>query len=77
MPGNEFFDGLFLMVVGMGTVFLFLILLILATEMIRIVAGSPAAPPAAPPGAQGGGDDPVTIAVITSAINRFRKEQGN
>jgi Na+-transporting methylmalonyl-CoA/oxaloacetate decarboxylase gamma subunit len=47
---TDVFDGLFLMCVGMGTVFVFLGLMIGTTEVIRLVFGSPAAPkPPTPP----------------------------
>lgn len=77
MPKDEIFDGLFLMGVGMGTVFLFLCLLILATEVIRILAASSGDSAPKPAGAPPKGlDDAMRVAVITAAINRFRKEHG-
>ncbi len=76
MLKDEIFDGLFLMGVGMGTVFLFLCLLILATEAIRRLAASGDSAPKLAGAQRGGPDDAMRAAVITAAINRFRKEHG-
>lgn len=66
---DDLLSGVFLMVVGMGTVYLFLGLLIAVTEIIRVTVGTPA-PPSAPPAS--GGDDAVEAAVIAAAVTHHR-----
>jgi Na+-transporting methylmalonyl-CoA/oxaloacetate decarboxylase gamma subunit len=66
---NDLGSGAFLMCVGMGTVFLFLVLLIGITEAIRMAVGTPAAP-SAPPAAAA--DDALEAAVIAAAVTHDR-----
>jgi sodium pump decarboxylase gamma subunit len=73
---GDLFSGVFLMMVGMGTVFLFLVLLILVTEGIRIVWGEkplPVTPAAAsrPPGE----DEALRAAVVTAALLHHRRRR--
>jgi len=76
---RDVFDGLFLMCVGMGTVFVFLALMIVTTEGIRVLFGGPAAhvppaPPASPPGPRAGGrDEAAEAAAVTAAIRHHRR----
>jgi oxaloacetate decarboxylase gamma subunit len=77
---KDLLDGLFLMCVGMGTVFVFLCLMILATEIIRVVFGGPAAAPApAGPGPAAGGepaaDEALRTAVVTAAVTHHRRRR--
>jgi Na+-transporting methylmalonyl-CoA/oxaloacetate decarboxylase gamma subunit len=65
---NDLGSGVFLMCVGMGTVFLFLVLLIVATEAIRVAVGTPAAPAPPPPA----DDDALEAAVIAAAVTHDR-----
>jgi sodium pump decarboxylase gamma subunit len=66
---HNLFSGAFLMVVGMGTVYLFLGLLIGVTEVIRILWGEKPAPPAdAPPSHPAGEDEALRAAVVTAAV---------
>lgn len=73
---GDLFSGLFLMFVGMGTVYLFLVLLILVTEVIRRVWGEkpvPAAPAAAP--SSPGEDEALRAAVVTAALLHHRRRR--
>jgi Na+-transporting methylmalonyl-CoA/oxaloacetate decarboxylase gamma subunit len=73
---TDVFDGLFLMCVGMGTVFVFLGLMIGSTEVIRLMFGSPAAPksPSPPSGPRSGGrDEALETAVVTAALLHHRR----
>jgi sodium pump decarboxylase gamma subunit len=75
---RDVFDGLFLMCVGMGTVFLFLGLMIGTTELIRRVFGGPPAPasaPSPPPSAPRGGDEALEAAAVTAAIRHHRRKR--
>lgn len=76
MPANLFQQGLELMLFGMGTVFIFLALLVLATGLMsRLVARwvPPEAPaPAAQPTADSVAKDKRLQAVIAAAIHRHR-----
>ncbi len=78
---NELYSGLFLMVIGMGTVFVFLVLLVLVTNTIyKLIGDEPTAPATAAPAAataQSQTDDPTLIAVITAAITHHRNHKGN
>ncbi len=71
---NEFQDGLFLMGVGMGTVFLFLCLLIATTWGLRLAFGEDA-PEAAGASSASGLDEATRTAVITSAITHHKKKK--
>lgn len=67
-------DGTRLAAVGMGTVFLFLTLLVWATAtMSRLVVQWLPPPPAAPPAA--GADQRHLVAVIAAAIHAHRSRQ--
>jgi len=73
-------SGLFLMCVGMGTVFLFLLLLIAATEGIRVMFGGAPAAPTPPAGKPGGapkspGDAASAAAIIGAVTHHKRKRQ--
>lgn len=74
---RDVLDGLFLMGVGMGTVFLFLGLMIASTEVIRVLFGGPPAarvPPAPPAGPRAGGrDEALETAVVTAALLHHRR----
>ncbi|MFQ5509309.1 MAG: OadG family protein [Leptospirillia bacterium] len=69
---NDFSDGIFLMGVGMGTVFLFLCLLIVSTELARMAIARDEPAPEPPSGAM---SDAELTAVITTAINHHRKQR--
>jgi len=73
---DDVFSGVFLMVVGMGTVFLFLALMILATEVIRRIWGEKPAPPAVtgPPPVPGE-DEAMRAAVTTAALLHHRRRR--
>jgi sodium pump decarboxylase gamma subunit len=64
---SNLFSGLFLMLVGMGTVYLFLTLLILVAEGIRIVWGEKPAPPAPPAAPRLSGEDEALRAAVVAA----------
>ncbi len=69
-------QGVNLMFLGMGIVFTFLAILVVAlTGMSRLAASlsGPEAPPAAA-SAGAGTDDAELVAVISAAINRFRSK---
>ncbi len=76
---NELYSGLFLMGIGMGTVFVFLVLLVLVTNTIYKLIGEAPAATSAPAAAtaQSQTDDPTLIAVITAAITQHRNRTGN
>ena len=84
-------DGMLLLVIGMGTVFLFLgIMVVWITFSSKILAGfshllpeleketrrAPAAKAAAPTAAAEE-DQAVLLAVITAAVHRYRAERGS
>ena len=79
MPVTELMmDGVHLMLLGMGTVFTFLVILVAAiVAMSRLASklstetrsGMPASVPPQPVGTE---DDGELIAVISAAISRFR-----
>jgi len=76
---NELSDGLFLMGMGLGTVFLFLALLIGATHGIFLLFGDKSEPAPAPsgPGTPGAGMPPsLRAAIITAAITQYKKSRG-
>lgn len=74
-------QGLELLVYGMGTVIVFLGLLVLATRVMSAVALRWFATPAsetqdsAPP-ATAGAPSPQLLAAIAAAVHRYRQEQG-
>jgi len=71
---SDLFNGVFLMVVGMGTVYLFLALLILITEGIRRIWGEKPVPPAAPtPPRAPSEDEALRAAVVTAALIHHRR----
>ena len=72
MDNGLFLEGIRLMLVGMGTVIVFLSLLVVATNvMSRLVARYLPEPKAAV--AEPGPDE---VAAIAAAIARYRREQG-
>ena len=72
-------DGLTLMGVGMGFVFVFLTVLVLLTTLMSLVVGrlapKPAAPTAAdrPAASPARSDDAELMAVIGTAVHRYRR----
>jgi Na+-transporting methylmalonyl-CoA/oxaloacetate decarboxylase gamma subunit len=75
---RDILDGLFLMGVGMGTVFLFLGLMIATTGVIRRLCAGPApasGPPDAPGGPGGPGEDAEALraAVIAATLTHHRR----
>ncbi len=71
-------QGVNLMFLGMGIVFTFLAILVVAlTGMSRLAASlsGPEAPPTATAAAGAATDDSELIAVISAAINRYRSKQ--
>lgn len=74
---RDVFDGLFLMGVGMGTVFVFLGLMIASTEAIRVLFGTSAAqPPSPPPGPRSGDrDEALETAAVTAALLHHRRRR--
>ncbi|MBI5137042.1 MAG: OadG family protein [Nitrospirae bacterium] len=75
---QNLYSSLFLVIVGMGTVFLFLALLIIATEAVRrmIDTPAPAAPVAPAKAASPAAPDEATLAVvIASAVTQFRQDR--
>jgi oxaloacetate decarboxylase gamma subunit len=69
-----FMQGLDLMLVGMGTVFVFLTLLVLATALMSHLVRR-FLPPAASAGAIKDGPHPEEVAAITAAVLRYREER--
>jgi len=80
MPITEMLmEGVNLMLIGMGSVFIFLSILIVAMfGMSRIAAAinsrQPQAAPSSTPAAPKAGDDEELVAVISAAISRFRSK---
>lgn len=73
---QNLYSSLFLMIVGMGTVFLFLALLIVATEAVRKMIDTPAPVAPAQAASPAAGPDEATLAVvIASAITQFRQDR--
>lgn len=67
-------QGLQLMLVGMGTVFVFLTALVFATTLMsRLVAGSGTAVPASDTARPPGGPSDEELAAIAAAINLHRR----
>ena len=71
-----FLQGLELMLVGMGTVFVFLTLLVLATTLMSYLVRRfvPASVPRA--GTADGGPTAEEVAAISAAVARYREERG-
>ncbi len=82
---QQIFDGLKLMLAGMGMVFTFLVVMILWIVFAAKVTGKyahllPETPvrkpsPGKPSAAPGGGEDEDLVAAIAAAIHRFRRER--
>jgi len=69
-----FFDGVQLMLLGMGVVFSLLSLLVLAVKGMSRLALSIEGPAAdAPPAARLAGGDPELLAAVTAAVHAYRK----
>ncbi|WP_445156744.1 OadG family protein [Halomonas sp. E14] len=72
-------DGLALMGVGMGFVFVFLTALVLATTLMSLVvrrlAPTPVPAPSAPRPAADKGDEAELLAVISAAVHRYRRRR--
>ena len=70
-------QGLELMLYGMGTVILFLSLLVLVTRLMSTVVNrfAPAAPPAAATPSDAAAVDPQVVAAITAAIHQHRSRR--
>ena len=75
MEDNLISSGVELMLFGMGTVVVFLSLLVVVTSGMSALVGR-YAPPEPEPAAQGARvSDPALIAVITAAIHQHRSRQ--
>ena len=73
MPEDLISQGIELMVFGMGTVVVFLTLLVFATSaMSALLRKVSPAPSSSPTVAADSGTDPVLLAVITAAIRKHR-----
>ena len=85
MQENLFQQGVELMIYGMGTVFVFLVVLIILTSLMSVIVQRffPEASEAIVPGIKapissggsggsGDSDDAQIIAVITAAVHRYR-----
>jgi len=72
---HDLLSGAFLMVVGMGTVYLFLGLLIGVTQVIRIVWGEKPEPPGAPPSHAAAEDEVLRTAVVTAALLHHKRRR--
>ena len=72
MQDNLLAQGIELMLVGMGTVFVFLTALVVATSLMSAIAmwRQPPETPAAPPGA---GPTEEEVAAISVAIDQHRR----
>ncbi len=80
MQGDIVSQGLELMIYGMGTVVVFLTLLIVATRGMSLVVSQyfpepVVVPPARKPSLAQGGDDPQVVAAISVAIARHRAKR--
>ena len=72
--------GLELVVFGMGTVFVFLTLLVFVTGLmsslvLRFAPEAPIIPPRGPSGPEGA-TDPTILAAISAAVKRYRQDHG-
>jgi oxaloacetate decarboxylase gamma subunit len=72
--------GLELVVFGMGTVFVFLTLLVFVTGLmsslvLRFAPEAPIIPPRRPSGPEGA-TDPTILAAISAAVKRYRQDHG-
>lgn len=72
MDGSLLNQGLTLMLAGMGTVFVFLSLLVGAMTMMSTVARR-FEPPTVPPGTGASGPSEEEVAAISAAISMHRK----
>lgn len=77
MQDNLMQQGVELMLYGMGTVFVFLLVLILATITLssllqRLVKPEPIPVPPQPRGGHSTSDDIQLVAVISAAIHKYR-----
>ena len=72
MQDNLLAQGIELMLVGMGTVFVFLTALVVATSLMSamVMRRQPPEAPTAPPGA---GPTEEEVAAISAAINQYRR----
>lgn len=68
MPDSLLAEGISLMLTGMGTVFVFLTVLVIALGLMSRLLGREPAPAAA-------GPDAETVAVISAAIERHRRRR--
>jgi oxaloacetate decarboxylase gamma subunit len=70
-------EGVNLMLLGMGMVFTFLAILVVALNVMSRLAAAITGPeaPAAAPGAASVESDAELIAVISAAINRYRSRK--
>ena len=81
MQGNLVQQGVELMLYGMGTVFTFLVLLIIATSLMSFLLqrfvkpGPTAVAPAQANNNKTSGDDEQLIAVISAAIHKYRSRR--
>lgn len=73
MQENLLAQGVELMLVGMGTVFVFLTALVIATSLMSAVVArrQPSEPPSSP--AIGAGPTEEEVAAITVAIDQYRR----
>lgn len=68
------YDALLLMLIGMGTVFAFLFILVLAVQwMSRLLPKPSSAPAAVPAGVASTAVPPGVVAAIAAAIHQFRQ----
>ena len=66
-------QGLALMLVGMGTVFVFLTLLVASMSAMSAAVARFAPPPSAPPSRPTASEDPAIIAAIVAAVDLHRR----
>lgn len=74
MTGELFNDGLMLMLVGMGTVFAFLTLLVAATSLMSRLVGRFATVPAAATPVDSGVDPAAEVAAVAAAVEHHRRD---
>ena len=69
------YDAMLLMLIGMGTVFAFLFILVLAVQwMSRLLPKPAVAPEAGSAGTASSAVSPGVVAAISAAIHQFRKQ---